>query len=144
MQYILLAVAVVWVVRAAPLYQCVDSAFGGSCKARLYACTNSPECSYQLHENTRHIFLEQDSTLFPQLYFSHPLARDLYECLRAQCGLPPIDDRYPATLPFDYCLLELYDICAGDLELIFKNPKTVSAEADCYRKYCNFPQVAAE
>lgn len=66
----------------AGFYQCIDTAFNNTCKTKLYSCTNTPECSYQLHENTRHIFLEQDSTVFPQLYFSHPIARDLYDCLK--------------------------------------------------------------
>jgi hypothetical protein len=101
---------------SASVYQCIDSAFNNTCKAKLYACTNTPECSYQLHENTKHIFLDQDSTVFPPLYFSHALARELYECLKKECSLPEINENYPKTLPFDYCLIEVYDICGGDID----------------------------
>lgn len=92
-------------IHSVQLYDCINNAFQGSCKKQLYACTNNPDCSYQLHENTKHIFLNQQSTVFPLLYFSNGLARTLYECLRTTCQLPPIDENYPKTLPLDYCLM---------------------------------------
>ncbi len=135
-------VAMVGVACAGTLYECIRGSFDGGCKSRLYDCTNTPECSYQLHENTKHIFLDAESEVFPPLYFSHPLARSLYDCLRKECALPPIDESYPKTLPFDYCLLEVYDQCGGDIQEIFTNPKLLTPEADCYRKLCNFPQIS--
>ena len=36
---------------------CVSKAFNVTCKSELYACLNSSDCSYQLHENTKHIIL---------------------------------------------------------------------------------------
>ena len=86
-------------------YTCISDAFNGTCKSRLYACTNDPACSYQLNMNTKHIFLDKDSKEFPPLYFSDSTAIDLYECLEKECKLPPIDSNYPKTLPFDACLL---------------------------------------
>jgi hypothetical protein len=147
MKYIL-SITILFLVIAtassASIYQCIDSAFNNTCKAKLYSCTNNPECSYQLHENTKHIFLNADSETFPTLYFSNAIARELYDCLKKECKLPEIDESYPKTLPFDYCLIEVYDTCGGDIEAIYRNPKIVSKEADCYRKYCNFPQVATQ
>jgi len=35
-----------------------------------------------------------------------------------------MDVNYPKTLPFDYCLLEVYDECGGDVDFIFRNPKS--------------------
>lgn len=55
-----------------------------------------------------------------------------------------MNENYPKSLPFDYCLIEVYDICGGDIDAIFKNPKLSTPEANCYRKYCNFPQVGTE
>ncbi len=89
----------------AQLYNCIQNAFNNNCKTKLYECTNNPECSYQLHENTHHIFLDEKSQVFPPLYFSNPLARSLYACLKDSCNLPEINEDYPRTLPFDYCLL---------------------------------------
>lgn len=88
--------------------------------------------------------MDVDSTTFPTLFFSSPIARELYDCLKKECSLPDIDDSYPKTLPFDTCLIEVYDTCGGDIESIYRNPKTVSKEADCYRKYCAFPTMATE
>jgi hypothetical protein len=61
--------------------------------------------------------------------------------LKKECDLPNIDENYPKTLPFDYCLMEVYDICRGDIDEIFQNPQKISTEADCYRKYCQFPKI---
>jgi hypothetical protein len=91
MKYILSLLLLLTAAHSASIYSCIDSAFNNTCKTKLYSCTNNPECSYQLHENTRHIFLDQDSTVFPQLYFSNALARDLYDCLKKECSLPDID-----------------------------------------------------
>ena len=51
-------------------YDCITQAFSGNCKGKLYACTNDPQCSYQLNMNTKHINLDKNSTSFPKLYFS--------------------------------------------------------------------------
>lgn len=118
MKYILLIATVLLCipsVTSATYYSCIDSAFNNTCKSKLYACTNNPQCSYQLHENTKHIFLNTDSQTFPTLFFSNPIAIDLYDCLKKECSLPEIDEAYPQTLPFDYCLIELFDKCGGDL-----------------------------
>lgn len=109
------------------LYTCIKNAFTSSCKDKLYQCTNDPECSYQLHENTHHIFLDEKTEEFPPLYFSNSIARTLYGCLKSNCNLPEIDENYPKTLPFDYCLFEVFDICRGNIEEIYSNPSSTSA-----------------
>ena len=129
-------------VRSESLYSCIENTFTTSCKSQLYACTNDPECSYQLHENTKHIFLDQNSIDFPTLYFSNQKARDLYSCIKSQCNLPEIDESYPKQLPFDSCLIEIYDLCRGNIEEVFSNPSSQSPEALCYRKYCTFPSLS--
>ena len=35
-----------------------------------------------------------------------------------------MDESYPKTLPFDYCLMEVYDLCKGKIEEIYANPKS--------------------
>jgi hypothetical protein len=92
-------------VHCSELFNCIKNSFNGSCKLQIYACTNNPECSYQLHQNTQHIFLDEKSEVFPPLYFSNKIAVDLYTCLKGACSLPAMDENYPKTLPFDFCLI---------------------------------------
>jgi hypothetical protein len=86
-------------------------------------CTDNPECSYQLNENTQHIFLYPETTTFPQVYFSNNLAINLYECLKKQCSLPNINQNYPSSLAKDYCMMEVYSICGGNIDQIYKSGK---------------------
>lgn len=73
MKILLLAVLSLLLVplHAVQLYTCIKNAFNNACKTKLYECTNNAECSYQLHENTQHIFLDEQSQIFPPLYFSN-------------------------------------------------------------------------
>lgn len=140
---LLIIVVLVAAVQGQSYYNCISKVFNTNCKSQLYTCTNDPECSYQLHENTKHIFLDTKTEVFPSLYFSNEKARDLYSCIKKECNLPEIDEQYPKKLPFDSCLIEVYDICRGNIEEVFSSPASQSPEAICYRKYCTFPSLSS-
>lgn len=46
-----------------------------------------------------------------------------------------MDALYPSTLPNDYCIMEVWDICGGDVEKVFAKAAD-KAILDCYSKYC--------
>lgn len=126
MRIVLITILFLVSVHSETPYNCISTSFTANCKSQLYECTNDPECSYQLHENTKHIFLDPKTESFPPLYFSNQKARDLYTCIKNQCGLPEIDEGYPRKLPFDSCLIEVYDICRGNIEEVFSSPASQS------------------
>jgi hypothetical protein len=61
-----------------------------------------PTSSIKIH-NTSSWMKNQKCS--PPLYFSNKIAVDLYTCLKGACNLPAMDENYPKTLPFDFCLI---------------------------------------
>lgn len=114
---------------------CITDAFNSTCKSQLYSCFNNSDCSYQLHTNTLHIFLRDEDTTVPPIYFSNPLAIALHECLNTKCKIGELDKAYPATLPTDYCIMEVWDICGGDVEEVYAGKAGTSVLA-CYKGLC--------
>lgn len=96
--------------------ECITTSFNSTCKNQLYNCFNDSDCSYQLHENTKHIFLTPSTESVPSIFFSNSLAVELHKCLNQACSIGPIDSNYPKTLSSDYCIMEVWDICGGDVE----------------------------
>jgi len=56
--YIAVLALILSFAQSASLYKCLTSAFDATCKTQLYTCTNDPECSYQLREYTKNIFID--------------------------------------------------------------------------------------
>lgn len=94
----------------------MKNAFTNTCKDQIYQCFNTSDCSYQLHTNTQHIFIQDTDIIAPKMYFSNPLGIALHKCLNDQCQIGDMDLGYPTTLPADYCVMEVWDICGGDVE----------------------------
>ena len=55
------------------------------------------------------------------MYFSDPIARELHGCWSRACNVGAIDESYPKSLPIDFCILEVWDMCGGDPELVYAN-----------------------
>ena len=50
--------------------------------------------------------------------------------------------QYLSTLTKDLCMIEVYSICGGDIDMIYKSNKDFdSSEKYCYKKYCNLDNV---
>ncbi len=64
--------------RQGSLKNCISSAFNSTCKSQLYNCLNASDCSYQLHTNTQHIFIKEEDTAIPKMYFSNSVAIKLH------------------------------------------------------------------
>lgn len=85
--------------------------------------------------NTQHIFIKDADTTIPKMYFSNPMAVQLHQCLNTQCKIGDMDSAYPSTLPNDYCVMEVWDICKGDIELVYES-KADEATMKCYKSFC--------
>ena len=48
------------------------------------------------------------------MYFSDPIARELHGCWNNICKIGEMDEKYPSTLPMDYCIMEVWEICGGE------------------------------
>ena len=46
-----------------------------------------------------------------------------------------MDNNYPSTLPTDYCVMEVWDICKGDVEEVYSG-KADQNTMKCYRTFC--------
>ena len=67
------------------------------------------------------------------------MAINLYECLKKNCNLPEVNEKYPSKLPKDACMIEVYSICGGNIDEIYQSGKDFdSEEKKCYHKYCNW------
>lgn len=117
------------------LKSCVKEAFTSTCRSQLYQCFNASDCSYQLHTNTQHISIHDDDVSIPKIYFSNPLALALHDCLNQKCKIGEVDKNYPNTLPADYCVMEVWDICGGDAEEVFAGKAPIAIEK-CYTNLC--------
>ena len=53
------------------------------------------------------------------MYFSNPLAASLHACWDKNCKIGSMNEKYPETLPVDYCIMEVWDICGGDVEEVY-------------------------
>lgn len=69
------------------------------------------------------------------MYFSNPLAINLHKCLNTNCKIGEIDNKYPGTLPADYCVMEVWDICGGDVQEVYAG-KADQVVMKCYRDLC--------
>lgn len=69
------------------------------------------------------------------MYFSNPIAIALHECLNSKCNIGKMDLEYPATLPADYCVMEVWDICGGNVEEVYAG-KAMANIMSCYKNLC--------
>lgn len=78
MKIIIILLGLILLTTQGALKECVNNAFTNTCKTQLYQCFNTSDCSYQLHTNTQHIYINDDDKVIPKMYFSNPLAVSLH------------------------------------------------------------------
>ena len=67
------------------------------------------------------------------MYFSNPIALSLHACLDKACGIGEIDKGYAKKLGLDACIMEVWDICGGNVEEAYAGRGEKSV-LDCYAK----------
>lgn len=59
--------------------------------------------------------------------------------MKKNCNLPEIDTNYLSSLSKDMCMIEVYGICGGDIDMIYQSGNNFdSQEKQCYKKYCSW------
>ena len=63
------------------------------------------------------------------------MAVNLHRCLNLNCQIGDIDGKYLGKLGVEDCVMEVWDVCGGDVEEVYAG-RAAEGVMKCYRGLC--------